>query len=774
MWRKRTEERRKRMRKLRSALSLIMSFSLLFSIKDLYVLAEETEEGETAEVITETVEEPEETAETEEENYTVQEPETIIEEELPEETAEEEIPEEVPEEEITEEEPVQEEELPVLEEIGFRLEAKVMDYGEAVYKIIMDLHDSSIDISSLNKYLFTITADGIAEDGRIVYENAERAVDFMAVNEDVIELYLYNAYGNTGEMTVLDRKYLHVNYHISFNDTIRLKEDGTAAPQQFVFAQEGAYTDQETERFVYKEYGGMPYRLYTPQEDGNDHPLIVWMHGADGSGNNNELPLLTDRCSLGFAGEEAQQIFNGAYVAVPQSNSSWKEDDLHKVMHLIGYLENTCHIDRTRISIAGSSLGGSAALRLAVLYPDTFASVTAVCPSLPEGTYDESRFRDALYYQPVFLIHALNDEVVDYGSSEHLKEILPYAQFARFDSVNVNDVEYPGHECRIYLAGNMVSAEDGRSIWQWMAEQNSTRNVYRLEGRSDVPLSVSSAEYVRTLTNTEKYDTAVIAGERNLADALSGIYLASKKNGQLLTVNEQTAETVRMYIRTHVKEGGTVYILGGEEAVPMTLESGLPEFEVVRIAGKDRYETNVKVLKEAGVDGNELLIATGRDYADGLCAAASGKPVLFADAEMLPMHRYFLNKTHIRKFYILGGELAVSRQTEEAFAYYGDVERISGEEREETSLKVAERFFSDRDEAVAAFSGSFNEGLSGVAVALTLKAPLLLTSEKKTEETAAYTEAHGIRKGYVLGSADLISDQAAFRIFDTEAFGIIK
>lgn len=58
------------------------------------------------------------------------------------------------------------------------------------------------------------------------------------------------------------------------------------------------------------------------------------------------------------------------------------------------------------------------------------------------------------------------------------------------------------------------------------------------------------------------------------------------------------------------------YIIGGENAVSSRVEEALDS--VSRIAGANRYKTNINVLNEFGVSGTNLYIVTGNDFADAL------------------------------------------------------------------------------------------------------------------------------------------------------------
>src|SRR2546421_322863 len=102
---------------------------------------------------------------------------------------------------------------------------------------------------------------------------------------------------------------------------------------------QGRLSDPEVDAFSYHISGsGMKYRLYSPTHGGDPrsagrgkHPLVVWLHGG-GEGAllpdnyyDNETTLRANRGALGFATQQAQRIFSGAYVVAPQSTSFWLE-----------------------------------------------------------------------------------------------------------------------------------------------------------------------------------------------------------------------------------------------------------------------------------------------------------------------------------------------------------------------------------------------------------------------------------------------------------------
>ena len=77
---------------------------------------------------------------------------------------------------------------------------------------------------------------------------------------------------------------------------------------------------------------------------------------------------------------------------------------------------------------------------------------------------------------------------------------------------------------------------------------------------------------------------------------------------------------------------------------------------------------------------------------------------------------------------------------------------------------IAQRYFGDVDTVLLAYGRDFPDGLCGGALAACLKAPVVLT------ETASYAKADAyvanVAKGYILGGALRISDDAARDIFE--------
>lgn len=293
--------------------------------------------------------------------------------------------------------------------------------------------------------------------------------------------------------------------------------------------------------------------------------------------------------------------------------------------------------------------------------------------------------------------------------------------------------------------------------------------VYRIYGDTRYETSYKIADELKEQKEIEKFDTIIVASGTGFADALAGSYLAYKKDAPILMASSKNAESLRTYISENLKKGGTVYVLGGTAAVSDSIISGMTGCTIKRIGGANRYETNLNILKEAGVKDEDMIVCTGTDFADSLSASAAKKPILLVNKTLSDAQKEYLAALSGDQYYIIGGEKAVSKTMETELKEYGQVERIGGADRYETSVKVAETFVDDPEVAVLAYAKNFPDGLCGGPLAMVLNAPLILTANGKEDVAVEYTEDKGIGHGFVLGGSILISNNTTKNVFHLDS-----
>ncbi|MDY6037675.1 MAG: cell wall-binding repeat-containing protein, partial [Eubacterium sp.] len=187
--------------------------------------------------------------------------------------------------------------------------------------------------------------------------------------------------------------------------------------------------------------------------------------------------------------------------------------------------------------------------------------------------------------------------------------------------------------------------------------------------------------------------------------------------------------------------------------------------KVKRLHGTTRFDTNIAVLKEAGVSDEDVAICYAYNFADALSVSAAGVPVLLVDEALNETQKEELASLKSKKYFLIGGKQAVSDKVESEVSKYGNTERIAGNNRFETSRAIAERFFSGEQEKVYLTYGyNFPDGLCAGALCATKGNPLLLVSNENMAEAKSYIEKAKVKSCVVLGSEKLISDKAVMSI----------
>jgi putative cell wall-binding protein len=320
-----------------------------------------------------------------------------------------------------------------------------------------------------------------------------------------------------------------------------------------------------------------------------------------------------------------------------------------------------------------------------------------------------------------------------------------------------------------YPAGNETWTEEvrtalGGEVITWVAVEMP--KIIRIAGSDRIATSLMLADKLKETLGVQKFDSVIVASALNFPDALTGSYLAAVKNAPILLTYDAAHAKIAQYIEANLVPGGTVYILGGESAVSEDFKIRLEELGIdyQRVAGSDRFGTNLEIMKEAGVPADQpVLIATALNFADSLSASAAGLPMVLVYGSLRPDQKEFLETTS-KNFIIIGGTSAVSESLEAELKAIGSVERLAGAGRYQTSVMVAQKFVRNPDDVVLAYARNFPDGLCGGPLAYALGAPLILTDNYDPSEADKYVD--GITAGIVVGGTGLISEETARAIFD--------
>ena len=297
--------------------------------------------------------------------------------------------------------------------------------------------------------------------------------------------------------------------------------------------------------------------------------------------------------------------------------------------------------------------------------------------------------------------------------------------------------------------------------------------ITRVYGNDRCATAIDSAKKLKDLLGVEYFDTILIANGDNFADALTGSYLANVKGAPILLYRRSGAAQNQAFILENLSSNGIVYILGGTSAVPESVYEDLTAagIRAERISGDSRFSTNLKILEKAGVQNQEILIATGWEFADSLSASATGLPVLLVNTvtgKLTDEQIAFLQAHSTNQYTIVGGTGAVSETLETLIEQHvdTDVDRVNGNSREETSVAVAERYFTNPKAVFLAYSRGFPDGLCGGPLAYASGAPLILINNRTEQYARDYIRANHIHTGFVMGGTGVVSDASVAIAFD--------
>lgn len=237
------------------------------------------------------------------------------------------------------------------------------------------------------------------------------------------------------------------------------------------------------------------------------------------------------------------------------------------------------------------------------------------------------------------------------------------------------------------------------------------------------------------------YEAVILASGENYSDALSATYLAKIKKAPILLTNDNEMKEVCSFINKTAKQ---CFIVGGQGAVSDLAEKNL-KVPTERISGRDRYDTNLEILKQT-FKGDKLVVVTGKNYPDAISVSACKMPIMIVGDKLTEGQLAWLSEQKLSIIYAVGGTLPVSAL--DIFKKLAKVKRISGKNRYETSRLVATEFFASTKKVIMVTGQNYPDGL--VASRL-VEAPVLLVDDNCFMETQKFNAKVKPTKAYVVG-----------------------
>ncbi|MFD3155893.1 cell wall-binding repeat-containing protein [Haloimpatiens sp. FM7330] len=185
----------------------------------------------------------------------------------------------------------------------------------------------------------------------------------------------------------------------------------------------------------------------------------------------------------------------------------------------------------------------------------------------------------------------------------------------------------------------------------------------------------------------------------------------------------------------------------------------------VRFAGSNRYKTSVEISKNNWSTSDYVILASGEDFPDALSAAPLAKKY---NAPILLIENNSMNSDIVQEIqrlgannaFIVGGTGVISENVENQLGNLNIVyTRIQGEDRYETSVKIAE-IIGTNSGVVIASGENFPDALSIASIAAQNQMPILLT-QKNVLPTVVddFIKNNSSNKYYVIGGKAVVSDE---------------
>jgi predicted peptidase len=233
----------------------------------------------------------------------------------------------------------------------------------------------------------------------------------------------------------------------------------------------------------------MPYRLFTPKRlaPGRTYPLVVFLHGAGGSGTDNRKQLEGANAfgALSWTLPE-NQARHPAFVLAPQSDVNWacvvvekgkaarRPSDLkwcptgvlgqgaRLALEIVDALVGKLPIDRDRIYVTGHSMGGAGTWHMIAQRPGFFAAAVPVCGHPDLATVP------TVARVPIWNFHGDADDVEPVQTSRRMIEALRKAgAYPRY-------TEYPGVGHDVFMWAYTEPA-----LVEWLFARSRSGHVFR-------------------------------------------------------------------------------------------------------------------------------------------------------------------------------------------------------------------------------------------------------------------------------------------------------
>ena len=199
---------------------------------------------------------------------------------------------------------------------------------------------------------------------------------------------------------------------------------------------------------------------------------------------------------------------------------------------------------------------------------------------------------------------------------------------------------------------------------------------------------------------------------------------------------------------------------------------------VEKLAGNTEYDTAVAVSKKGWPNGSKtVIIVNGDIIADGISAtplaATYDAPLLIVKKDTLPQAiNEELKRLSPEEIIVVGGVNTISDSVYNTIKSNTNAKmsRIWGNDRNETSLKVAQKIDADHDVNKVFISNGFKGDIDALTIAAKAgeeKQPIILTNKTTIPtETYSWMKSESLTNAYFIGGPDTLDTEIIHKMAD--------
>jgi len=196
------------------------------------------------------------------------------------------------------------------------------------------------------------------------------------------------------------------------------------------------------------------YLLYLPpdyRETGQGWPLVMFLHGSGGVGNDIKRVQ-----AIGAARIAEAKKFPFILVSPQSPQRGWNVPALNA---LLDDVVAKHHVDKNRVYLTGQSMGGYGTWAFAAAHPDKLAAIMPICGG--GNPASAKRLKDL----PIWVFHGAKDDTVPPARSEEMVNALKEA-----GAKHVKFMLYPDAKHDAWTA-----TYNNPEVWDWLLKQNRPR-----------------------------------------------------------------------------------------------------------------------------------------------------------------------------------------------------------------------------------------------------------------------------------------------------------